>query len=82
MEYEWDEEKNEANKTKHGIDFAELPEFLSGPGVSFTYDPAHSTFREDRFHAEGLHTKYGFILVVITEIVENLTRIISARRKE
>lgn len=82
MDYTWDDEKNEINKAKHGIDFADLPEFLENPAIDYTYDVAHSTFHEDRFHAEGLHPKYGFILVVITETTSTETRIISAWRKE
>jgi len=38
MRYEWDEEKNQANVAKHGLDFADAEEVLTRPCVTFVDD--------------------------------------------
>jgi uncharacterized protein len=38
MPYEWDEAKNRSNFVKHGLDFADAEQVLSGPCVTFVND--------------------------------------------
>jgi uncharacterized DUF497 family protein len=38
IRYEWDEVKNRSNVIKHGLDFADAEEVLSGPRVTFVDD--------------------------------------------
>ena len=51
MEFKWDEEKNQANRTKHGISFEEAAEIFSYP----TYEIVDTRFEygEDRLIAIG-----------------------------
>ena len=35
MIYEWDEAKNRSNVAKHGLDFADAEQVLTGPCVTF-----------------------------------------------
>ncbi|MDR3276827.1 MAG: BrnT family toxin [Treponema sp.] len=52
MQFEWDEAKNEANKRKHGIDFADAQYVFAGPLHKERYDGAHSS-DEDRWIVNG-----------------------------
>lgn len=74
----WDEEKNRANQSKHGVSFGEASELFTS-GVEFLefFDEAHSD-TEDRFIAIG-PIRRGVVLVVWTERDEEVIRIISAR---
>ncbi len=77
MEFDWDPEKAAANREKHGLSFAEATELLSGEAdyLEIFDDAGHD---EDRFIAIGPISR-GVIVVVYTERVEDLLRIISAR---
>jgi uncharacterized DUF497 family protein len=78
MEFEWDAEKEKANRERHGVSFDEAKELLeSGVDYLEVYDIEHSD-EEDRFVAIGL-VRRGLLVVVYTERVENTIRIISAR---
>jgi len=75
---EWGEAKNVANQRKHGLSFEEVRQlFDSGVDYIEVFDRDHSDF-EARFIAIGPVTR-GLILVVYTEIEDDVTRIISAR---
>ncbi len=78
MDFEWDVGKEEANRKRHGISFAEAKKlFTSGVDYLEIYDAEHS-YEEDRFTAIGL-VRRGLIVVVYTERQEDVVRIISAR---
>ena len=78
VEFEWDGEKAAANQHKHGVSFDEAQElFTSGDDYLELYDEQHSTY-EDRFIAIG-PIQRGLVLVVWTERVNDVVRIISAR---
>ena len=78
VEFEWDPRKDEANRRRHGISFEEAKElFTSGVDFLELFDAEHSE-DEDRFIAIGPSTR-GVILVVYTERLEGVFRIISAR---
>ena len=76
--FEWDDEKNEINIRKHGIDF------IRAAGVFFDefryeeYDEDHSD-EEDRWKVIGMVN--GILVVIYTERGD-MTRIISARLAE
>ncbi len=78
MRIEWDDNKNDANRRKHGISFEEaVALFSSGADYLELFDEAHSS-AEDRFICIGPIDR-GIVLVVTTEPDEEVLRIISAR---
>jgi uncharacterized DUF497 family protein len=52
MIYEWDEAKNRSNSAKHGLDFADAEQVLSGPCVTFVDD--RFDYGEERLITLGL----------------------------
>lgn len=74
MEFEWDEAKNEANRMKHGFDFATASRIFNGPvRQSIDLRP----WSERRIVATG-RLEGRFITVVYT-LRAGCCRIISAR---
>jgi uncharacterized DUF497 family protein len=78
MKYEWDEQKNQINIRKHGIDFCDVVELFNGP-MLIQLDTRYD-YPEDRWIGIGLL----FTIVVIVIYVEledkDTIRIISARK--
>jgi uncharacterized DUF497 family protein len=74
MEFGWDEDKNAANRRKHGFDFATASRIFNGP-VRRSIDPRH--WGERRIVATG-RVENLFITVVYT-LREGRYRIIAAR---
>ena len=79
MEFEWDENKNEINKRKHGISFETASRVFADPFRIERYDATHSTLEEERLITIGMVD--NILSVVFTERSEN-TRIISARQAD
>ena len=78
MRFEWDPEKNRANRSKHGISFEDARELFTGGGDYFEiYDEAHSV-DEDRFVAIG-PIRMGIVVIAYTERYDDVVRIMSAR---
>lgn len=77
IQFEWDENKRQANIRKHGIDFKDALKLFYGQHV--TYEDDRPIYDEQRFITFGLlHTH---LLVVVHTLVENdVIRIISARK--
>ncbi len=78
MEFEWNEEKNKLNLSKHGISFDEAKQIFSGPVLTFLdkNSDEHSEIRE-------LSIGFLSIAVVITVVHtdrDGKVRLISARR--
>lgn len=74
--FEWDKEKNLANRRKHGISFEEAATIFDGPVLSLEDEGDGSEVRE---------RSYGLIGGVVVACVihtdrEGVTRIISARK--
>jgi uncharacterized DUF497 family protein len=74
--FEWDDEKNLANRRKHGISFEEASTIFDGPVLSLEDEGEHSEVRE---------RSYGLIGGVVVACVvhtdrDGTTRIISARK--
>ena len=79
MRFEWDPDKEAANRRKHGLAFGEVTGlFSSGADYLELPDLAHDD-EEDRFIAIGSVAR-GVVMVVFTERREETIRIISARR--
>lgn len=77
MTFEWDENKNETNKKKHGVSFEiAVHVFLDDKRIE-KYDALNSTFGEERYQAIGMVDEILF--VVFTERGSDRIRIISAR---
>ena len=78
MRFEWDQNKNELNKIKHGIRFEQVLDFFD-EGMIMRYDWLHSVRGDERFIGIGRITKDHFATVVFQE-KEDSIRIISARK--
>ena len=75
MRLEWDEDKNQRNFEKHGIDFETAMLVFNDMQRIEIYDFEHST-EEDRYNTIGMVNDVLF--VVYTERKDNI-RLISAR---
>lgn len=78
MEFEWDEDKAEANRKKHKVDFAEAASVFADLLSSTFADPAHS-LEEDRWITIGTSDR-GRVVVVSHTNRSKRIRIISARK--
>jgi len=74
--FEWDEEKNQINLRKHGIDFSDAAQIFFDENRIERPDLLHSE-DEDRWQVIGMVE--DILFVVYTER-EDRTRIISARK--
>lgn len=80
MKFEWNDAKNTANFSKHGIWFEEAQTVWADPHATEFVDPDHGA-TEDRFIRVGHSTKNRILLIVFCERNDGRTiRIISARR--
>lgn len=77
LEFEWDENKAQANAQKHGVSFQEAATAFADPFLVTFDDEAHSDF-EDRFISIGLSEQNRLLLVIHTDR-NGVVRIISAR---
>ena len=77
MRYEWDEAKNRSNFTKHGLDFADAEQVLSGPCVTFADE--RLDYGEERLITLGLLTG-RVVLIAHAPRGNDITRIISMRK--
>jgi hypothetical protein len=75
--FEWDKDKAERNRKKHGISFEEATTVFADPLSLTIPDPVHSE-DETRFVITGLSYKGRQLVIVFTEL-EGSIRIITAR---
>lgn len=75
--FEWDDEKDAANKEKHGISFSEASEAFFDPFNVTIADPDHSV-DEERFLLLGFAR--GNVLVISFTERNDAIRIISCRK--
>ena len=83
MKFEWDENKANANKVKHGVAFDEATTIFGDPLALTFSDTAHSE-NEARFLTFGCSSNGKYLIVSHTDINDKI-RVISARemtRKE
>ena len=76
LAYEWDEEKENYNIKKHGVDFKTASKVFDDEQSIEIYDEEHSTIDEIRYNIIG--RVEDMLFVVYTERGERI-RIISAR---
>jgi uncharacterized protein len=74
--YEWDQEKNEQNLSKHGLSFEDAEQVFSGPCV--TFEDARYDYDEERFITLGVLE--GRVVVIAHTPRGERTRIISMRK--
>ena len=79
MWFEWDENKNEKNKLKHGVSFEEAETVFYDEQALLEYDDLHST-EEERFRILGCSSAGNILLVVHCIRDESIIRIISSRK--
>ena len=78
--FEWDENKNQINKKKHGISFEEAETVFYDENALIIDDPEHS-IEEERFIILGLSSKANLLVVChCCRESETVIRIISARK--
>ena len=80
IEFEWDKNKNAANKRKHKISFEEAKTVFYDDWGRIIDDPDHSE-NEERFILLGLSVKANLLMVCHCYCLsETVIRIISARK--
>jgi len=77
MRFEWDENKNESNIHKHGLDFSDSIEMFDSPMV--TCPDNRFDYGEERYIGIGL-TQNRVAIVVFTEKNDDVICIISLRK--
>jgi len=76
MQYEWDENKNAANRVKHGVDFSVAESFCWDTAIETVDD--RTDYREERWIALGL---IGVrVHVIVYTLRSGYIRIISLRK--
>ncbi|RLA06662.1 MAG: BrnT family toxin [Gammaproteobacteria bacterium] len=79
LKFEWDENKNSTNKTKHNISFEEAKTAFYDIDAMQYYDPEHSTL-EHRYILLGMSSQLKTLVVChCLKEQDSLIRIISAR---
>jgi uncharacterized protein len=77
-DFEWDERKNQINRIKHGIDFADAIHVFFDERL-LTRTDEREDYGEVRVQAIGMSSE-RVLFVVYTERHENTIRMISARK--
>jgi hypothetical protein len=77
MKFEWDENKNQKNIEKHGIDFNDAKEVFQDKNHLSSQD-LRKDYGEERWKAIG--QIFETVIAVIYTMRDAITRIISARR--
>ena len=78
MRFEWDENKNEENIRKHGIDFTDVYKIFNGAMIVNLDERVD--YGEDRYIGVGLLKSTIAIVVFIEFDCDDIIRFISARR--
>jgi uncharacterized DUF497 family protein len=76
MHFEWDEQKNQVNIRKHGLDFADAPAVFAG--VTFTFEDDRFDYEEQRFITLGMLA--GKVIIIAHTERDDKVRIISMRK--
>ena len=78
MQYEWDDNKNEANLVKHKIDFSTAIAVFEDPN-RLEEDSTKPEYEEVRIKTIGKVNAFVFVLTVVYTNRDEKRRIISAR---
>jgi uncharacterized DUF497 family protein len=76
LTYEWDKAKNRSNFAKHGLDFEDAEQVLTGPCV--TFEDSRFNYGEERLITLGLLA--GRVVIIAHAQRGEATRIISMRK--
>jgi len=82
LEFEWDEEKNDANRRKHGIDFETAAHVFDDPNYILEENSVDEG-GEPRWQAIGLSDDLPLLVIHVYRSLnygEEIIRIISARK--
>lgn len=80
LRIEWDENKNRANRHKHGISFEEAETVFADDHALLIADPEHSD-NEDRFILLGMSSSLRIMVVChCYRVQDDVIRIITARK--
>ncbi len=80
LRIEWDENKNRANRHKHGISFEEAETVFADDYALLIADPEHSD-NEDRFILLGMSSSLRIMVVChCYRVQDDVIRIITARK--
>ncbi len=79
MVFEWDDNKEQINIQKHGMDFKTASRVFDDENYIDIYDEKHSEW-EDRYLAIGVVNKVAYIVTVVYTERNDKIRIISARK--
>ena len=77
MQFEWDPEKDQENRAKHGVSFDEASSIFGDPFAVTIDDPDHSS-EEYRLLTTGYSNQQRLLIVAHTDRDERI-RIINAR---
>lgn len=81
IKFYWDENKNKANRKKHGIWFEEAQSVFDDPHGRLFLDSEHSSGEEDRFILIGYSSSDKLLVIVhCLRESDSVIRIISARK--
>lgn len=79
MKFQWDENKEKINITKHGLDFRTASWVFEDENRIEFYDEEHS-YNEDRYITIGLVNQIAVIIMLVYTERGDAVRIISARK--
>jgi uncharacterized DUF497 family protein len=80
LRIEWDENKNRANRHKHGISFEEAETVFADDHALLIADPEHSD-NEDRFILLGMSSSLRIMVVChCYRVQDDVIRIITVRK--
>ena len=79
MEFLWNNRKTISNFTKHGVSFEEAKSVFLDEYARLKHDPDHS-INENRYLLLGMSSLLKILVVVHTEIENDIIRLISARK--
>jgi uncharacterized DUF497 family protein len=77
--FTWTEEKNRANKEKHGFYLSDIVDVFDDPHLLEFYDMVHSSLDDDRYINIGRFHDAVILFVVTTDKADGNTQIITAR---
>jgi uncharacterized DUF497 family protein len=76
MGFEWDEEKNQSNQQKHGLNFADAAQVFAGR--TLTFEDSREAHGESRYVTVG--SLAGRVVIIAHTLRGDATRIISMRK--
>ena len=77
--FTWTEEKNQLNKTNHGLYLSDIVDVFDDPHLLEFYDAAHSSIDEDRYISIGCFHDTLILFVVTTDKADGNIQTITAR---